>query len=872
VSIGQVAAALAERYRPDRELGRGGMATVYLAEDLKHGRMVALKVLRPELAAVLGPDRFLNEIRITASLDHPHIVTLLDSGTSAGLLWYVLPYIRGESLRDRLIRDKQIGVAEALEITRQIAGALDFAHQRGVIHRDVKPENILLHEGEAMLADFGIALAVKEAGGNRLTETGISLGTPAYMSPEQATGDRQPDARSDLYSLAAVLYEMLAGEPPHTGATAQAVIAKLMTERPTRLRIVRDTVPEGVDAAVARALSKVPADRFPSAGEFVRALSGAAPARRRLPGQVRGVVAVGLAGAAIVTAIGYTLTHRAPARLVQPDQLQLTSTGNARTPALSTDGRRLAYSTRHCNAEGYCTSDVVIQDLGGAGSSTALRAWASIWNLDWSGDGRYLLVNGAPVSGRIGGVFSVPALGGEPRLLGNVPNDFASMVGNSDTVLAYRIIAADTTWLRWITIADGMTRDSLPIPRRAGEAHSAWPFPDGRRFLLVRSEGAAGWVATVMDREGRAYDSLRSKGLFSNVIGLTRDGRLLLVQVWSQGPHDNFDVVAYRMSSTRRIDTRPDTVLRQLHGEAWSAPNGALLLAAGPVQRELWAMRRDGSASMHFTQRRVATATSELTGVVSPAGDRILIERLELQGDKTRRQYSIMPLEGGPETSVATPTDALAAFWSPDGHEIITFRVEGDSLHLLATDLATGNARPFGTLWTGNMGSGPHLLSGGGLVVSNRVPSGLRRFGVPGLPDTVFGMAESPFGFVVAASPDGRDAARLGFAPDNSEMVLDRISLLDGSATRLASVRAEGARQTYWLSDGSLVLQLVESSSSLVWFRVPDTGGRPVRLGTPPHYPAEYSISLDGREVVASVRADLPDIYLIRNFQELLGP
>ncbi len=276
-----LAAALADHYTIGRELGQGGMATVYLAHDLKHDRDVALKVLRPELAAVLGRDRFLTEIRLTAKLDHPHILTLIDSGESDSFLWYVLPYVRGESLRDRLTRDKPLGVEEALAITKQIAGALEYAHQHGVIHRDVKPENILLHEGEAMLADFGIALAVKQAAGNRLTETGLSLGTPQYMSPEQATGERQLDARSDVYSLAAVLYEMLAGEPPVTGPTVQAVIAKLMTERPTRLRVIRDTVPEGIDAAVAKALAKVPADRFGSARELVEALIASGKAAGR---------------------------------------------------------------------------------------------------------------------------------------------------------------------------------------------------------------------------------------------------------------------------------------------------------------------------------------------------------------------------------------------------------------------------------------------------------------------------------------------------------------------------------------------------------------------------------------------------------------
>jgi eukaryotic-like serine/threonine-protein kinase len=293
-----LAEALHEHYLLERELGRGGMATIYLARDLKHDREVALKVLQPELAAVLGADRFLEEIRISAKLDHPHILTLIDSGSSDGFVWYVLPYVRGESLRGKLTREKQISVEETVRIATQVASALDYAHSLGVIHRDIKPENILLHEGEAVVADFGIALAVRQAGGQRITETGLSLGTPQYMSPEQATGGRELDGRSDVYSLAAVVYEMLAGEPPHTGPTVQAVIAKLLTERPTRIRTVRDTVPQGIDTAVTKALAKVPADRFASAAEFAAEL--AAPGARPAAGWRRRRVAVAAGIAALV--------------------------------------------------------------------------------------------------------------------------------------------------------------------------------------------------------------------------------------------------------------------------------------------------------------------------------------------------------------------------------------------------------------------------------------------------------------------------------------------------------------------------------------------------------------------------------------------
>ncbi len=257
------------------------MATVYLAHDVKHHREVALKVLRPELAAALGPDRFLREVEIAARLNHPHILALYDSGETNGFLFYVMPYVAGESLRHRLEREKQLPIEEALAITRHVAAALGHAHAQHVIHRDVKPENILLYEGEAMVADFGIALAVSAAAGVRLTQTGLAVGTPAYMSPEQAVSERALDARSDVYSLGCVLYEMLAGEPPYTGATAQVLIAKRLVDPVPAVRRLRAAVPVGVEQALTKALAKVPADRWASALAFAEAL--ATPAGPRPP-------------------------------------------------------------------------------------------------------------------------------------------------------------------------------------------------------------------------------------------------------------------------------------------------------------------------------------------------------------------------------------------------------------------------------------------------------------------------------------------------------------------------------------------------------------------------------------------------------------
>ncbi|NIO31919.1 MAG: protein kinase, partial [Gemmatimonadetes bacterium] len=270
--LDRLRSALGDRYRVEDEIGHGGMATVYLAQDLKHERRVAIKVLRPDLASMLGPERFLREIQIEAGLQHINILPIYDSGEADGFLYYVMPYVEGESLRARIEREKQLPLDDALQITREIAEALSYAHDHGIVHRDIKPENILLSGGHAVLADFGIARAIGVAGGQRVTESGHAVGTPHYMSPEQAGGEAELDGRSDLYSLGCVLYEMLAGEPPFTGRTARAVIARHMAESPPPLLVVRPSVPPRVGEAIEKALAKTPADRFATAADFVTTL------------------------------------------------------------------------------------------------------------------------------------------------------------------------------------------------------------------------------------------------------------------------------------------------------------------------------------------------------------------------------------------------------------------------------------------------------------------------------------------------------------------------------------------------------------------------------------------------------------------------
>ncbi len=329
----RLTAALAGRYRIERELGAGAMATVYLAEDLKHHRSVAIKVMRPDIAASLGGERFVREIETAAQLTHPHILPLFDSGEADGFLYYVMPYVEGESLRDKLEREGQLPVDEAVTIAWEVADALSFAHERGVIHRDIKPENIMLAAGHAVVADFGIARALSAAGGDRLTETGLAVGTPSYMSPEQASGEDKVDGRSDIYALGCVLFEMLAGEPPYTGPTVQAVIAKRFTEPLPKLGTVRDTVPDALELAVARAAARLPVDRFSSADELKQALSAigtsratsssAAPRAVGKPSRLRFVMSGVAVAVAIVIAAVVFRTTGSSASLGSPDRPML---------------------------------------------------------------------------------------------------------------------------------------------------------------------------------------------------------------------------------------------------------------------------------------------------------------------------------------------------------------------------------------------------------------------------------------------------------------------------------------------------------------------------------------------------------------------
>ena len=653
--LSRLTASLADRYRIERELGQGGMATVYLGHDLKHDRDVAIKVLHPDLGAALGGERFLSEIRTTARLQHPHILPLLDSGAADSFLYYVMPYVAGETLRSRLERERQLPLEDAIRIAREVADALGAAHALGIIHRDIKPENILLQGGHALVADFGIALAVQHAAGQRMTQTGLSLGTPQYMSPEQAMGEKTLDARSDIYALGAVSYEMLVGEPPFTGPTVQTIVAKVLTERPTAPRALRDTVPAGVEHAVMKALAKLPADRFATAEKFAEALTRtdsapesrvertAAPRTRAHVGTI-----AALLGALLLTA---TLAWWLGRRSGTPEPpwsafTQLTDASGAETaPSLSPDGESFAYSS---NAHG--SWDIYVQRVGGrnpvlvAGDSALDEVWPAYspdgkqlaYNLRgggiflvgatgesarrltnfgsnpaWSPDGRRIVfcseeVNTAYNVNNTGTLWTVEISGGEPRRLdpGGGRGLYQPAWSPAGTRIAFWSVIGGQRDLETIP-ADGGPRIKLTDDAAVDWA-PAWS-PDGKQLYFASDRGGTMglWRIAIDQASGRAKAApvLVASGVDADMDlpHLSRDGSVLIFRSKLESVNPAaiaFDPVAGRIGAVTLLQHRTGTL-----APTDLSPDGKwLALNNAPDRRQdVFIMRPDGSDLRRLT-------------------------------------------------------------------------------------------------------------------------------------------------------------------------------------------------------------------------------------------------------------------------------
>ncbi len=670
----QLKESLADRYDIKREIGAGGMATVYLAQDLRHDRPVALKLLNPELGAVLGVERFLAEIRVTANLQHPNLLPLFDSGATDGLLYYVMPFVEGESLRARLTREKQLPVDEAVRMTVAIANALDYAHSHGVIHRDLKPENILLQAGQPVIADFGIALAVSNAGGNRITQTGLSLGTPQYMSPEQATGDRVIDGRSDIYSLAAVAYEMLTGEPPHTGSTSQAIIARMLTEKPRPMRTTRSAIPEHVELAVRHALEKLPADRFSTAHQFAEALHGQGGAgttgvyaaaqggARRGAGRswkerLRDPVTLGAAGIAIA-ALAYAAFARSPPQagervvrfvVATPDSLK--PVPNFPWPAaISPDGGIVVYSA---NTEGSRSTLFALRT--NQLEPRAIPGTTGAWEPSFSPDGQWVLFQN---EGKIRKV----------RLDGSAPitiADGGSANGGDWTSRDELVMGADGSirGLSKVSVAGGDLVEFAAPDTAKGETDYLWPigFPDGKRavFTIWTGSLASATLASV-SMDGGEVNPLGIKGIRPlAVIGRT----LIYIQVDGAVMAVNLDRSGRKAEGKAIPVLDPVSVVAGNNGNSsiFVSHGGALVTAKGGTRSQLAWISRDGSFKPVTKEAR-----SYASPRLSPDGRRIALA----VGDGDQSDIWIYDMDTETLSRLSSIKAATSPSWSPDGSKV----------------------------------------------------------------------------------------------------------------------------------------------------------------------------------------------------------
>jgi tRNA A-37 threonylcarbamoyl transferase component Bud32 len=670
-----LANAFKDRYRLEREIGSGGMATVWLAHDLRHDRKVAIKVMHPELAAAIGAERFLAEIRVTANLQHPHILPLHDSGhipgtgSEAPVLYYVMPFVRGESLRDRLQRERQLPLGDAVTIARDVASALDYAHRHGVIHRDIKPENILLHEGRPLVADFGIALAVSAAGNARMTQTGLSLGTPQYMSPEQAVGERNLDHRTDIYALGAVLYEMLTGEPPFTGATVQAIIAKVMAERPVPPSTVRDTVSPNVEAAVLTALAKLPADRFGSASEFASALTQTSGATTTVsgsrhvlpaPAKWRAFVAPAVATAGVLLAVvawatrGAASQDRGPVMRFEiplPDSLRLQKL------VLTPDGTRLLLSTDH-GPFVYTLADARLGPL-------EIPGVKAVTDVDISPDGGTLVFRDGLA------VKTMPVGGGPVRALDD--SLLTVRVGDDGFVYGRRFATLHRLPLRGGPAERLRMNDSLrqALDSLFGEIGEPIPVPGGGAVVFTISTYAPSRTRlAVLDVSSGEVNFAPGADLPSaQVIGFTSSDHLLMrsSDAMYAMPFDR---------KRRRITAAPQQILGNVASSAmWcigrscagsSTNSQSLVYVVSPLAAPALVNRRGEWRSLPG----IPANLNFHSAVASPDG-RTLVSQVE-DISALRQDVWTYRLPSGPPTRLTSGTDGFfwAPRWMPDGQTI----------------------------------------------------------------------------------------------------------------------------------------------------------------------------------------------------------
>jgi serine/threonine-protein kinase len=858
--------ALADRYTIERELGAGGMATVYLAHDLKHDRHVALKVLRPELAAVIGAERFLKEIKVTANLQHPHILGLIDSGEVDGLLYYVMPSVEGESLRDRLTREQQLPVADAVRIATEVASALDYAHRHQVIHRDIKPENILLHDGRALVVDFGIALAVSTASGTRMTETGMSLGTPHYMSPEQAMGEREVTARSDVYALGCVLYEMLVGEPPFTGPTAQAIVARVMTEQPRSLTIQRRTIPQHIEAAVHTALQKLPADRFSSAHEFAEALQGTAAPRSAATGRppatiasrarLRDPLVLGPSLVAVAAlAVAIVLARRTEPPAVPPIRFVVAATDSTRPTdnppwpaAISPDGGAVAYA-----ATQGATGSVLYLLLTDQLEAHPIPGTAGAYQPYFSPDGKWL-------------AFEAGGKERKVRLDGSAPvtiTDAGSANGVDWTVGNEIVLGAQGHFhgLSRVSAAGGDAVALTEPDTSHGERDHLWPIalPDGKTIVFVIWSGtlAASRLAITSLENGKVVP-LGITGIRPLAV---LDGMLVYLQ-------GDGAVMAIALDARKkRVDGRPIPVLDPVPVQPWAngnsgifiSPGGALVASRGGARGRLTWVSRDGRREPALQQAR---------GFVYPrlSPDERRIAILVREGQKS--DVWIYDRNLSTFSRLTSAETVTSAEWSADGSRIVFTAAGGEARSAVWSQLAAGGS-PAEKLFESSFLTPAATMSPNGrwLLLQSLHESSWDVFRVPLDSQRVAqsylttganeaAPAFSPDGKWVALVSDesGRDEVYVRSFPDPSSRI--QVSVAGGGSPAWSR---DGSR-LYYRAGSSLLAARVSLSPAFTLLArdtiLPSLPGAAVFRGP------TYDVTRDGKRILAIV-SDADDFQLV---------
>ncbi len=832
-------------YSIERELGRGGTSTVFVGRDLKHDRRVAIKILRPDVAAVLGVDRFLTEISIASKLNHPHILPLLDSGKANGLPFYVMPYTDGETLRARLRRERILGVEEAVRIASEVAEALGFAHGLGIVHRDIKPENIVLENGHALVTDFGIARALTQATEQRLTQPGLAIGTAAYMSPEQADDGAHVDARTDVYAVACVLYEMITGDPPFTGSNSQAVLARKATEPARPLRGVRETISPELERTILRALARTAADRYSTVQEFADALKQKPSARRwsKPPAAFAGPAIAAAAVLIVVAGFAVAREKMQPAigsHFALKDRKQITNTGRVGMPALSPDGKTLAYVTLECRATG-CTGAIELQDVDGSASRQFVDSISEVMTpgLEWSPDRRNLLAH-ARIKGQTG-YFLISTLNGAVRFVGTSGYKFFA---DGDSLVAWRQKPRGKFWVL-VGGLDGVPRDSFPVGVNAEELDGVIPVP-GSSWMIGAFwvEAGINWVA--FDRSGRVGGRLPTRhggiptpraSADAYWVGTRRNLNSSMFGSVIRIPFD---------ARTGQFASYEDTVFTGSSSSMGVSASGrTFVVDDGTTEYTLWKMTLPEALSGRYPEKgRWMTGTSELTNELSPDGHRIIVGRPAGSGSGMR--WEVFPYDGGPATPLSgTPAGAI---WADSTSAILqTDTPRGTQVSLV--NVITGVQRGTYLVPDTAIGAFAPLHEEGWAWMTDtavrvyRRGSSVRTFP---LPKWYFRTGS------IDASRDGGKLLFVGRSQKRDSVRLSSMSLSDGTVTNLRTV-VGGFTAAGWLNDGSIIFLVWDTPDWLTLYHLRPSGEVEWKV-TIPRPAWAFSISRDLRRVVITVQ------------------